>query len=100
MSDAFKDEMSKIAMQAEARRLLEIRAEERRKGAAKVRNAILFLIVTAILVVAYYYRADMQKFVEAKLDRTPTVNAATSAALQGLKSNADKRDKALDELTK
>ncbi len=100
MSDAFKDEMSKIAVQAEARRLLEIRAQEKHRQMNKIKGAIFFLMVTAALVVAYYCRDDLQKFVNAKLDRTPTVNAATSDALKGIKANADKRDKALDELTK
>ena len=100
MSNNFSDEMSRIAVQDEARRLLEIRNEERRKRTAKVKGVILFLVVTATFVVAYCYRDDLQKFVEAKLDRTPTVNAATTDALKGIQSNADKRDKALDELTK
>jgi len=100
ISDAFKDEMSKIAVQDEARRLLEIRNAQRQERSAKIRKVIFFLLGLAALAAAYSYRNDLEKVVESKLDRTPKINAATSDALKGIQSNAQKRDKALDELTK
>lgn len=100
-SQSFGDAMSKIASQAKAQQLLELRDQRRREIRDRISKVIGFLVVTGLLGAAYYYRAPLQEFVSSKLTTSnqPHIGAGMAAALGGVQADAAKRDSQIDELT-
>jgi hypothetical protein len=63
---------------------------------------VLFLLGAALIACGFYYRNDINKVVQEKVLNKPTaeVDNNTGAALKGIQSQADKRDKVLDDISK
>lgn len=98
----FDDAMGQIARQAQAREILEARAAKRQALYDKLTKVAVFLVFTGLLYAGYTYRNQLQDYVTAKLsaNNKPQINASTTAALQSIQANAEKRDKVLDDITK
>jgi len=103
--------MSKIANEAEAERLNEIRAEERRRKMGKVRGIVAFLAIATAGVMGLCYHAELQDAIYSKLQATPRsagIEAGTSATTEGkaastldkAQANAATRDNLIDSLAK
>ena len=90
--------MGRIAIEAENARQLELRREKRQILFGRIRTAGGFLLGAAILGAGYYYRAQVQDYVTAKLSKTPQMSAGTGEALKGIAADAAKRDQVLDTL--
>ena len=100
MSDkAFDRAMDRILNEAEKERQLEERRERRQRIFGHVRSVGSFLLGAAILGVGYYYRAQVQDYVNAKLAKAPQISVGTGAAIKGIAAESEKRDKILDDLT-
>ena len=102
MSDkAFEKAMGRIAIEAENQRQLEERRERRERIFDRIRSVGGFLLGAAVIGAGYYYRAQLQDYVTAKLNKsTPQMSAATGDSIKSIAADADKRDQVLDSLSK
>jgi hypothetical protein len=100
MSDkAFAKAMGRIAIEAENQRQLEERRERRQRIFSRIRSVGGFLLGAVVLGAGYYYRAQVQDYINSKLAKAPTISAGTGEAIKGIQADAEKRDQVLDSLT-
>lgn len=93
--------MSQIAKQAEAEQEAEAKTQRRREIVATVRKVFMFVLGASVLGAGIFYRAELQGYFDEKFaSSTDVVDSETSEALQSIQANANKRDTALEELTK
>ena len=104
MSDkAFENVMNRIAGEAEAERVQEIKLQQRRARNAKIRKVCGLLLFVALVACGYHYRADIQQLqvkITDKLNERPKIDGGTGEAMKSIQGNSEKRDKMLDEITK
>ena len=117
--NSFEKAMSKIVGQHEAEQQAEIRAQKRSEIFGKVRAAVIFLALAAVLVMTYNFRNELTAMILPKpaplfaitgADGTNGTNATaaapntpqgqTASALKAAQQNAATRDAIIDSIAK
>jgi hypothetical protein len=103
MNQSFASEINRIATQARAVELHELKAQRRRELFAKVRRFGMIVLGLALVAGGVYYRQQIQQTVQDKFfspSKVGKIDEATGEKLKDIQVMAKKRDAALDELTK
>jgi hypothetical protein len=103
MNQSFASEINKIATQARAVELHELKAQRRRELFAKFRRFGMIVLGLALVAGGVYYRQQIQQTVQDKFfgpSKVGKIDEATGEKLKDIQVMAKKRDAALDELTK
>jgi len=90
--------MGKIVAEADAERVEEALDQRRRQIWSRVRSAVSLLVLSAVLFLTYFYRAELQLL----LTKPAAQNnkAAASASLKAAQDSAATRDTVVDEIAK
>ena len=103
MNQSFASEINKIAVQAKAVELYEIKMRRRREMWAKVQSKLVLVVGIALVVTGFVYRQKLRDTVWDKFFApafTTQVDASTGQKLQDIKAAANQRDAVLDEIAK
>jgi len=106
--------MSQIVQQAEAERVLEVRAAQRAEWFGRVRSAFVYLFIATVLIFGYTFHDRMGDLVATVMPAKAETVAGTAGAagtsgqpagkaqvaLQGASQNAAVRDQLVDALAK